>query len=162
MLQGIHHITYLVWDLNSVEAYFRDHFGVDPDRREDSGPVRAVEYEVGETILRFSQPGRTASIEYELLRRFGGPVISHIGLTVTDLETSVANLRTSGVDFTQSTITSSPHGGYDLIDIAPEESCGMRIQNQLAALNKTFPDARMGIRLQLCENVADAGGGTDA
>ena len=153
MFQGVHHITYLVWDLDSVEAYFSKHFGLEPIQRENKGPGRNIAFQVGPTVLRFTQPTRTASgMEYELLRRFGGPVISHIGLVVASLDKTSQELRDGGVDFTQSEVTVSPHGGYELIDIASEGSCGMRSQNELFALNKMLPDSRVGIRLQLCEN----------
>jgi hypothetical protein len=158
MFQGVHHITYLVWDLDSIEGYFREHFGLDPITREDVASGRSASYDVGETVLRFSQPGRTASVEYELLRRFGGPVVSHFGLVVRDLAKSVQELKAGGIDFTQPEVTVSPHGGYELIDIAPEGSCGMRIQNELFTLNKMFPDSRLGIRLQLCENTVQGSG----
>jgi|ERR1700694_1226283 hypothetical protein len=162
MFKGVHHITYLVWDLPSVETYFKKHFGLDPIQRENMKPGKSSSYQLGPTVLRFSQPERTASMEYELLRRFGGPVISHIGLAVDDLAKSSQELKEGGVDFTQSEITTSPHGGYDLIDIAAENSCGMRTQSELFALNKMFPDSMIGIRLQLCESTSKPDGHSNA
>jgi catechol 2,3-dioxygenase-like lactoylglutathione lyase family enzyme len=164
MLQSIHHITYLVWDLDSVEDYFRQHFGLEPTHSENvgRGKARSSSYQIGPTLLRFSQPGRPASMEYEYLRRFGGPVVSHIGLTVDNLAKRSQELKESGVDFTQPEITVSPHGGYELIDIAPEGSCGKRSQNELFSLNHMFPDSELGIRLQLCQSISPTEGDSDA
>ena len=148
MFQSVHHITYLVWDVDSVGSYFHKIFGLEPLHRRKG----MIGYQIGPTLLRFSEPGHTASMEYEHLRRFGGPVVSHIGLKVENLAKRSQELKEAGADFTQSEITVSPHGGYQLIDIAAEGSCGMRVQNEHFALDNIFPDSRIGIRLQLCED----------
>jgi|ERR1700694_987105 4-hydroxyphenylpyruvate dioxygenase-like putative hemolysin len=159
MFDSIHHITYLVWDLASVESYFQDHFDLQPIRKEDVGPGRSasISYQIGPTLLRFSEPAHTATMEYEQLRRSGGPVISHIGLGVANLADRSRGLKEAGVDFTQSKVMVSPHGGYKLIDIAAESSCGMRTQNERFALSEMSPDSHLGIRLQLCEDIVGAG-----
>lgn len=154
MFSHVHHVTYLVWDLESVEKYFRTHFGVEPFNRETPASPKpaTLSYHVGPTVLRFEEPGHEHTMEFEHLRRFGGPVISHIGLAVDALGERASQLRAEGVDFTQPEVVPSPHGGYKLIDVAPESSCGMRDQNDRWKVRKMFPETHFGIRLQLCED----------
>jgi hypothetical protein len=92
-------------------------------------------------------------MDFEHVRRAGGPIITHIGLAVDNLDDRAKQMRKAGVDFTQVAVTPSPHGGYKVIDIAPEGSCGMRDQNDRWKLSKMFPESHFGIRLQLCEDI---------
>lgn len=160
----VHHVTYVVWDLDSVEKYFREHFNLEPFSRETppSPKPPTISYEIGPTVLRFEEPGHEHTMEFEHLRRFGGPVVSHIGLAVDDLGERAAALRQEGVDFTQPEVVPSPHGGYRLIDVAPEGSCGMRDQNDRWRLHKMYPETHFGIRLQLCEDSQKGEVKTDA
>jgi catechol 2,3-dioxygenase-like lactoylglutathione lyase family enzyme len=156
VFRGIHHITYIVWDLTGVRAYFAEHFGLTPvadDERRPGSPAR-LDFTIGETVLRFVQPSHPASMEYEQIRRAGGPVVSHVGLAVTDLASGVARLRASGVVFAQDDPVRSPRGDYLVIDLDPLHSCGMHESVELFGSSGSGADAAHGIRLQLC---ADAG-----
>src|ERR1700680_2992693 len=126
MFDSVHHVTYLVWDLDSVEAYFQKHFGLHPVHRKNTRPGKPgnISYQVGPTILRFSEPARAASLEFDQLRRYGGPVISHIGLAVANLAKRSEDLKESGGGFAQSGLTISPPGGDRGIDIGRDKSCG--------------------------------------
>jgi hypothetical protein len=156
MFKYIHHITHVVWDLDSVEAYFDNHFDMKPFEREDplAPKPRTISYKIGPTVLRFSEPGHQHTMEYENLRRMGGPLVSHYGLAVDDIDDYAKELKKDGMDFTQDEPVVSPHGGeYKVIDIAPEGSCGMRAQNDRFVLNNPDPESYFGIRIQLCEDL---------
>jgi hypothetical protein len=148
-----------VWDLNGVRAYFAEHFGLTPaaeDERRPGTPAR-LDFVIGETVLRFVQPSHPASVEYEQIRRAGGPVVSHIGLAMTDLEFDVDRLRESGVVFAQDEPVVSPRGDYLVIDLDPVHSCGMHSAVELFGSSGSGADATAGIRLQLCADVNGTG-----
>jgi hypothetical protein len=152
MLDAVHHITYVVWDLNSVQSYFLRHFGLEPSATGERRPgiPGFCSYEVGSTTLYFTQPGHPASMEYQLLRRFGGPVISDIGLTLGGFNATVDKLRADGMRFEGPPVVSEY--GWTEVDLDPEGSCGMRNADPLFALRSPLPEDRLGIRLKLCRS----------
>jgi len=155
MFNYVHHVNHLVYDLPSVEAFFKKHFGLEPIAREEGvAPLpNTMSYQVGPTILRFVEPTHQHSKEFADLWKAGGPVISHIGLAVENIDKKAKELKEAGVDFTQPEPIVSPHGGYKVIDIAPEGSYGAKIRSGMWKLNKILPENHFGIRFQLCENI---------
>lgn len=100
MLRGVHHIAYVVADMDKMVEMLDRVFGMKPDRRLDvpqSGQeVALFELPDGGT-LEVIRPLHENTIWAEFLRKHGGDGIHHIGYAVDGIDDRLKDLAESGV-----------------------------------------------------------------
>jgi methylmalonyl-CoA/ethylmalonyl-CoA epimerase len=124
----IHHIDFVVRDLDRAIEQFRKVLGLDPGPRE-SLPSRGIDlarFRVGETWIILVQPTHDDSPVKEFLERHGEGYF-HMGLEVDDAEAAAATLKERGVRL-QNEEPRRGLEGWSLIDIDIDETSGAMMQ----------------------------------
>lgn len=129
MLNYVHHVHYVVGDLDEMMAYFEENLELKPYEIVDhgAGKVREALYKVGPTNIQLSQPRDPNSGQGKFLAEQGAGVY-HVAWAVDDL-TEVANgLKAKGQRLrNESGITNSPLG-YHTINIERDQTQGLWLQ----------------------------------
>jgi methylmalonyl-CoA/ethylmalonyl-CoA epimerase len=127
-LNGIHHINFVVRDLDAAEARYRAFFGLGPALRE-ALPGRGVltaRFRVGESWLVLVQPLDEEGEPARHLREHGeGFFLLSFG--VEELDRAVARVAAAGGRFT----SDQPRPGLDswrVIDLEPADTFGATLQ----------------------------------
>ena len=110
MFVKIDHVAVVVPDLDEAIKLYTECFGVEfylRERNEDQGFEVAV-FAVGESHFELLSPTRADSVISGFLKK-RGPGIHHIGLGVQDIRTSIANVKTIGLQL----INEIPRPGTD-------------------------------------------------
>ncbi len=98
MFEYIHHIAYVVSDMNDAMRIFGDTFGLElSDRRviEGETSVEMVSFRCGPTLIEVLRP-----INHPALAQFlteHGPGLHHVGFAVKDLQNKGEELQKKGV-----------------------------------------------------------------
>ncbi len=125
---GIHHLNFLVNDLDKAEECYRDWLGLGPAVREEL-PERHVitaRFRLGDTWLVLVQPTSEKGEPARHLREHGEGFFL-ISYAVDNLEQAMVQMRRLGVEFT----AQRPRRGIDgwrVIDIDPAVSFGSQLQ----------------------------------
>ena len=129
MLKRVHHMDYLVRDIDQAIAKFTRVFGPMTERMQAQG-VKAAFFPVGEVLMALVSPADSESPLGKLLTKRldeKGEGLWHIGYEVGSVEEAVQTLKAQGVRL----LNEKPRPGKDnwkLIDIAEEETCGLMVQ----------------------------------
>ena len=127
-VKRIHHIDFVVRDLDRAAERYRTLFGFEPEPKETL-PERGIElvrFRVGETWLILVQPTRDDSPVAAFLEEHGEGYF-HLAFEVDDVETAARDMADRGVALRDS----APRTGLDgwkLVDIEPEETFGALMQ----------------------------------
>jgi len=101
MLKKLLHVRYRVNDLEKTVAFYRDILGLQEVRRSKSGR--------GSELVFFRAPGSETEIELCSFPSSGPvtlcPDLTHLALSVDDIDAFAAHIRSHGVDFSD-----GPHG----------------------------------------------------
>lgn len=101
MLRGVHHVAYVVADMDKMAEMLDRIFGMKPNRRLDvpqSGQEVAL-YELPDGgTLEVIRPLHENTIWAEFLRRHGGEGIHHIGYAVDGINERLKELELGGVE----------------------------------------------------------------
>jgi len=124
----IHHINFLVRDLDAAEQRYRSVLGLGPAIR-DELPARQVitaRFKLGDSWLVLVQPTSEEGEPARYLRE-NGEGFFLISFGVNDLEAAVQRVREAGSSVT----TDEPRTGLDgwrIIDIDPADTFGANVQ----------------------------------
>lgn len=124
----IHHIDFVVRDLDHAVEQYRKVLGVDPGPRE-SLPSRGIDlarFRIGETWMILVQPTRSDSPVAEFLNRYGEGFF-HMALEVDDVESEARAMKARGVRLSNETPRTGVEG-WKLIDIHMDETLGAMMQ----------------------------------
>ena len=101
MLRGVHHVAYVVADMDKMIGMLDRVFGMKPSRRLDvpqSGQEVAL-YELPDGgTLEVIRPLHENTIWAEFLRKHGGDGIHHIGYAVDGIDERLKDLAAGGVE----------------------------------------------------------------
>ncbi len=124
---GIHHINFLVYDLDSAEQRYRNLLGLGPAIRDEleTRHVKTARFALGDTWLVLVQP---VSDEGEPARhlRENGEGFFLISFAVESLDEAVARVEQSGA-----TLSSAPRSGledWNIADIDIADTFGAQLQ----------------------------------
>ena len=124
MLNGIHHIAYVVADLDDSLSTFEHLFEAEPIfryRRDDDFVLETALYLLGDHYIEFISPISENGWAHEYLAE-NGEGFFHIGYEVEDLDAAIRSLREVGVEF----VTDEPQAGvghrWEVITLATEET----------------------------------------
>ena len=99
MLNRISHLGYAVEDIEAASRFYIENFGVEPTAPEvveEEGMIAAT-FRVGESMIELMQPTRPDSPVGKFLER-SGEGFHHVAYQVDDLEATLEELRTNGVE----------------------------------------------------------------
>lgn len=130
MLKGVHHIAYVVADMDRMVEMLERVFGMKPTRRLDvpqsAQEVALYELEGGAT-LEVIRPLHDDCIWAEFLRRTGGDGIHHIGYSVEGIDGRLRELESEGVKLidTESKVSGV---GWTVGSVDPSSTNGLWFQ----------------------------------
>lgn len=122
MLKYLHHVHYVVENLDEFVAYFEKSFGMKPERIEISkgnSPAREAVYHAGITEIQVCEPlDPNSKLARELAER--GPGVTHVAWGITDAEAHFDHLLAQGNISRRPKVSVAPRG-YKTINIEPSE-----------------------------------------
>ena len=128
MLKYVHHVHYVVADLDKMIAYIDKNFGLKPlivEDRHQQG--KDAIYHVGPTLIELTQPTDPNSAQTKFLKT-SGPGVYHVAWGVDDVPQKARDLAAKGNKLRgQNGITQSPRG-YKTINIDQQDSQGVWFQ----------------------------------
>lgn len=127
-LKRIHHIDYVVRDLDRAILQYRTLFGVPFERRErlENRGVELARFRLGETWIVLVQPTQPDSPVQKFLQKHGEGFF-HIAYEVESLGAMVSDLKAKGVKL----MKDSPRQGlegWQLADLELDETFGLMTQ----------------------------------
>lgn len=127
MIRGVHHVNFLVRDLDEAAARFGRLPGLQAERREDlpDRGVRTARFRAGDTWIVLVQPVADGEPMRQLERHGEGFFL--LSLAVDDVRAAAASLRAAGVR-TGSDEPRTGLGGWQVIDVEPAELDGIMMQ----------------------------------
>ena len=125
MLDKIYHLGYAVEDIEAASRFYVEIFGVEPPAPEvvEGEGVIVAMFRVGESMIELMQPTRPDSPVGRFLER-SGEGLHHVAYQVDDLEASLEELRSNGVEL----VDEEPGvgvGGTRVIFIHPKSAFGV-------------------------------------
>jgi len=100
MLRGVHHVAYVVADMENTVEMFERVFGMKPYRREEiesSGQEVALYQLEGGATLEVIRPLHENTLWAEFLRRHGGDGVHHVAYSVDGINQRLLELESKGV-----------------------------------------------------------------
>ncbi len=129
MFTGVHHVTYLVKNVQEMADYLESNFGLKPERVDGSPPNRgwkSILYRIGPTVVDFFEPiGEDNEMARQLKER--GPGVAHVALAVDDVDRAFEHLKSKGNEMVGEGLNISPMG-YRVFAIEPSNSHGIYFQ----------------------------------
>jgi methylmalonyl-CoA/ethylmalonyl-CoA epimerase len=125
MLKYLHHVNYVVEDLDAMIAYFEKSFGMKPERVEISKgnhPAREAVFYAGITEIQVVQPLTPDSSAAKWLAK-NGPGVNHIAFGVKQSEALFEHLVAEGNAMRRNYVSVAPRG-YKTINIEPSALSG--------------------------------------
>jgi methylmalonyl-CoA/ethylmalonyl-CoA epimerase len=138
VIRGVHHVAYVVADLDAAVAELGERFGMRPEVREvmEAQGVEAVMLRAGDGRVELITPlDPDGPIGRFLASRGGG--LHHVAYDVTDIAAEIAALQASGAE---------------MIDVAPRRGLG----GHMVAF--VHPRSGLGALTELVEDHAPADG----
>jgi methylmalonyl-CoA/ethylmalonyl-CoA epimerase len=120
MFKYLHHVNYVVHNLDAMIEYLEKNFGMKPERVEVSKgnhPAREAVYFAGVTEIQIVEPlDKTSSAARHLAER--GPGVTHVAWGVENSEALFQNLVENGNEMRRKAVSVAPRG-YKTINIEP-------------------------------------------
>ena len=128
MVKRVHHINFLVYDLEDAIKRYQKILGVSVHSREGLGSrgVKLARFQVGGIWIVLVQPVSEEGIPAEHLRRHGEGFFL-ISYEVDDVEQTAQDIKENGIRF----LHEEPRqgiSGWRLIDLDPVDTFGAQIQ----------------------------------
>jgi catechol 2,3-dioxygenase-like lactoylglutathione lyase family enzyme len=137
MLNKVHHVGYVVPDIDEIAAYLEKYFGLQPvGVAEPPGwGFKSLLFQVGETEMEFAQPivdehgeavvRREPAMMFAKQLRETGPGLTHVAWGVDGIEEIFRDLQGRGLKFDTTgghatAVHSSVVGGYNVLNIHPK------------------------------------------
>ena len=127
MLNGVHHVTYVVEDVSKIVSFMQKYFDLKPTSMTEN-PKRGLKmafYHIGPTIVDFFQPVREDADFAKFLRE-KGPGIVHVGWQVDNIDKVADDLAARGAKPRTRRATMSPNG-YKTLSIDPPNAHGIMV-----------------------------------
>lgn len=127
MIRGVHHVNFLVRDLDEAAARFARLPGLRAGPREDlpGRGVRTARFRAGDTWIVLVQPVADGEPMRQLERRGEGFFL--LSLAVDDVRAAAATVRAAGVR-TGDVEPRTGLDGWQVIDVEPAELNGVLVQ----------------------------------
>ena len=128
MFTFVHHVHYVVANLENVISYMEKNFEMLPEHTGENTERAYKEaiYKVGPTLIEFTQPTKTDTGMAKFLQQ-KGPGVYHVAWGTDLLEERAKSLASKGVKLRDSGIGKSPRG-YKTLNFDPSDSIGALFQ----------------------------------
>jgi methylmalonyl-CoA/ethylmalonyl-CoA epimerase len=129
MFKHVHHVHYVVENLDDMMAYFEENFGLTPFEivEHPERKIREALFKVGPTNIQMSEPGDPNSGQGKFLKEHGSGVY-HVAWAVDDVPGLAQKLQAKGQRLrNEDGITNSPLG-YHTINIERDQTQGLWLQ----------------------------------
>jgi 4-hydroxyphenylpyruvate dioxygenase-like putative hemolysin len=129
MFKYLHHVHYVVEDLDAMVEYLDKNFDLKPQRIEVSKgttPAREAIYRVGITEVQVCQP-LTPDSELAKHLTHHGPGVTHVGWGVDEIENMFDRAVANGNAMRRQHVSVAPRG-YKTVNIEKETSQGVGFQ----------------------------------
>lgn len=129
ILKGVHHVAYVVRDMDKMVDFFKEKLHLRLDRRErfeQEGREFAF-FKAGETFVELICPLRRDDDLYAFLEEAGEGGLHHVAYVVEDLDAVFDEITTLGLKTIQAKPTIAITG-WKVLNLAPESDHGLRIQ----------------------------------
>ena len=127
MLRRVHHIDFVVRDLDAAAERYSRIFGVEPlgrERLEDRG-VELVRFELDNVWIVLVQPVGDGPVK-DFLDQYGEGFF-HVGFQVDDVSAEAARIAREGIGMVNSTPRRGVEG-WQLVDLEMDETFGVYLQ----------------------------------
>jgi methylmalonyl-CoA/ethylmalonyl-CoA epimerase len=128
MFNKVHHVTYVVENVDDMASYLDRNFGLKPIRSDeftDRG-FKSILYQIGETLVDFFEPLRDDTPMAQQLRATG-PGVMHVAWDVENIDKVFSDLKIKGNEMRGDEPSTSPFG-YKTASIEPSSSHGIYLQ----------------------------------
>ncbi|CAI8012929.1 Methylmalonyl-CoA epimerase [Geodia barretti] len=128
MLNKVHHVTYVVENVDDMAAYIERNFSLTPIRSDEftERGFKSILYQIGDTLVDFFQPLRDDTPTARQLRETG-PGVMHVAWGVDGIGQLFNDLQANGNDMRGDGPSASPFG-YLTASIEPASSHGIYFQ----------------------------------
>ncbi len=128
MLNKVHHVTYVVENVDDMAAYIERNFSLTPIRRDEftERGFKSILYQIGETLVDFFEPLRDDTPMAAQLQATG-PGVMHVAWGVDGIGQLFNDLQANGNDMRGDGPSTSPFG-YLTASIEPASSHGIYFQ----------------------------------
>jgi methylmalonyl-CoA/ethylmalonyl-CoA epimerase len=128
-LKGVHHVTYIVEDVDRVIDFLDKNFDLKPLEVIDNQKrgLRQAFYKVGHTIVDFFQPMHEKADFYQWLKQ-KGPGISHVGFSVEGIDAVAKDIVARDGKPRSGGRSEPTPNGYRTLSFRPEDGCGILFQ----------------------------------
>ncbi len=126
MFTKVHHVTYVVEDVQSMAEFLETNFGLKPEKTGENPDRKFLLYHIGPTIMDFFEPTTEDSgIARQLKEQ--GPGVAHVAWGVEDIDQVFKDLKGKGNELRGDAPSSSPFG-YKTLNIDTKSSQGVLFQ----------------------------------
>ena len=127
MLRRVHHIDFVVCDLDAATERYSRIFGVEPLGRERLGDrgVELVRFELDNVWIVLVQPVGDGPVK-DFLDEYGEGFF-HVGFQVEDVSAEAARIESEGIGLVNSTPRRGVEG-WQLVDLEMDETFGVYLQ----------------------------------
>ncbi len=128
MFTKVHHVTYVVRNVQQMADYLERNFGLKPESAEefpDRG-YKSILYRIGPTIVDFFEPTKSDTAMARQLRE-SGPGVAHVAWGVEGIDQAFQDLKAKGNQMRGDGPSTSPFG-YKTVSIEPASSHGIYFQ----------------------------------
>ena len=128
MLNKVHHVTYVVENVDDMSAYIERNFSLTPIRRDEftERGFKSILYQIGETLVDFFEPLRDDTPMARQLQATG-PGVMHVAWGVDGIGQLFNDLQVNGNEMRGDGPSTSPFG-YLTASIEPASSHGIYFQ----------------------------------
>jgi methylmalonyl-CoA epimerase len=128
MLNKVHHVTYVVENVDDMAAYIERNFSLTPIRSDEftERGFKSILYQIGDTLVDFFQPLRDDTPTARQLQATG-PGVMHVAWGVDGIDQVFADLQDKGNEMRGDGPSVSPFG-YQTLNIDTGSSQGILFQ----------------------------------
>lgn len=126
MFTKVHHVTYVVENVQQMANYLESNFGLRPTKTGENADRKFLLYHIGPTIMDFFEPTTEDSGIARQLKEHG-PGVAHVAWGVDGIDQVFQDLKGKGNELRGDSPSSSPFG-YKTLNIDTNSSHGVLFQ----------------------------------
>ena len=126
MFTKVHHVTYVVENVQQMADYLKTNFGLQPEKTGENADRKFLLYHIGPTIMDFFEPTTEDSGIARQLKE-NGPGVAHVAWGVDGIDQVFQDLRGKGNEL-RGDAPSNSLFGYKTLNIDTKSSHGVLFQ----------------------------------
>ena len=126
MFTKVHHVTYVVENVQQMADYLENNFGLKPANAGENPDRKFLLYRIGPTIMDFFEPTTDDSALARQLKE-RGPGVAHVAWGVEGIDQVFQDLKEKGNELRGDAPSTSPFG-YKTLNIDTSSSHGILFQ----------------------------------